>query len=125
MPKTWTENEVSWFWSRVTNVGNYAVCWAWLGHKDKHGRGHFRIGGGKQSAHHIVWQLYHSPIPEGMMICHRCDNSGCLNPDHMFLGTAWDNTHDMIQKGRDRFSGGKSINERLAERRNEWEGVLP
>jgi hypothetical protein len=47
-----------------------------------------------------VWERANGPIPEGMFVCHRCDNPRCVNVDHLFLGTAFDNNHDMIAKGR-------------------------
>jgi hypothetical protein len=46
------------------------------------------------------------PVPSGMLILHKCDVRGCVNPDHLFLGTAKDNTRDMMTKGRENFVGG-------------------
>ncbi len=52
------------------------------------------------STHRISYQLHFGPIPEGMLVCHHCDNVKCVRPDHLFVGTSQDNTSDMMKKGR-------------------------
>jgi hypothetical protein len=81
-------------------------CWIWTGGKFNHGYG--AIGAGsKQSrqnllAHRVSYEHYKGPIPEGLDVCHTCDVKLCINPEHLFVGTAKDNVRDMYQKGRER-----------------------
>lgn len=55
--------------------------------------------------HRVVWEETNGPIPNGMHVCHRCDVPGCVNIDHLFLGTPRDNALDMVAKGRARGGG--------------------
>jgi hypothetical protein len=95
------------FWAKVAVVPGDG-CWEWTASRV----GRNRPGGGygqfwcseKQTqlkAHRVAWEQANGPIPAGMLVCHRCDNPGCVRPDHLFLGTPKDNTVDMVQKGRD------------------------
>lgn len=53
-------------------------------------------------SHRVAWELTNRPIPEGMLVCHRCDNPPCCRPDHLFLGTHDENMADKSAKGRAR-----------------------
>ena len=76
-------------------------CWEAVGARDRSGRAHFITLDGKQmKAHRWAYQSWVGPIPEGMVVCHRCDNPPCCNPAHLFVGTVRDNVLDMIAKGR-------------------------
>lgn len=81
-------------------IDDVTGCWIWVGGMRYKGYGAFRIGLKHESAHRAAWIIYRGEIPDGLSVCHHCDNPSCVNPDHLFLGTAKDNTQDMIQKGR-------------------------
>lgn len=87
------------FWKHVLVVDGDG-CWEWLASKDVGGYGAFTCEGKSWKAHRFSWVMENGPIPEGLVVCHRCDNPGCVRPSHMFIGTVADNNHDRDAKGR-------------------------
>ena len=75
-------------------------CWWWTACRIKHGYGMLSVFGKNRAAHRMSWVLHRGSIPEGMLVCHSCDNPGCVNPAHLFLGTQKDNIRDCLAKGR-------------------------
>ncbi len=76
-------------------------CWEWCGSKDSSHYGMIKSKGTKNvKAHRASDVVFISPIPTDMQVLHKCDNPGCVNPKHLFLGTHKDNMRDMAEKGR-------------------------
>ncbi|MBP2301583.1 HNH endonuclease [Azospirillum picis] len=104
-------------------IGNVSItskeaCWEWRGHKSRpDGYGVFRSDGKKCYSHRLSYELFVGSIPDGMFVLHACDNPGCVNPAHLFIGTAADNATDKTLKGRARgaHSGSAHHNATLTE----------
>lgn len=93
------------FWSKVSGESE-SECWEWTGHKTKLGYGRVNFKPGfTMLAHRVAYYLVHGNLPSDTLICHNCDNPGCVNPKHLFMGSHADNTADMMAKGRHRYEG--------------------
>jgi hypothetical protein len=87
------------FWDHVTKTHEHG-CWTWNGAHDPKGYGRHRRVAGEQLAHRYSWVVHNGPIPAGIWVLHHCDNSPCVNPAHLYLGTIVENTLDAIARGR-------------------------
>jgi hypothetical protein len=93
-------------------------CWIWHGDLDRSGYERIQTGTRPRRrwirAHRAAWMLFYGPIPEGMDVCHCCDNPSCVHPGQLFLGTHADNMTDMVEKGRS-LRGERHPNAKLTE----------
>lgn len=91
-------------WGSITDrffrkIEKTSHCWNWFGAVYPNGYGAFRVGR-EGYAHRISWEIHRGKIPYKMNVLHHCDNRKCVNPEHLFIGTAKDNAQDCIRKGR-------------------------
>jgi len=104
--RLWRSTPEQRFW-HYTEKGRNDSCWIWTGtkHSAQPGYGVIVIGPTGTNrpstmAHRFSWTLHFGEIPNGMLICHKCDNPLCVNPKHLFLGTFKDNMNDRNSKNR-------------------------
>lgn len=97
------EQRIEEFANKINENGSLILdtpCWEWMGTKNLNRYGNFSSRYFSSLAHRASWEIFIGPIPDGLVICHKCDNPSCVNPEHLFLGTQHDNMQDMAQKGR-------------------------
>lgn len=97
--------ELAWLdekWTRHIYVGFFCSCWPWLGAKNNCGYGRSYTNGHSSLVHRRVWEAMYGPVPQGLCVCHHCDNPACCNPQHLFVGSQRDNLYDRDRKGRSR-----------------------
>ena len=81
-------------------VAGTRECWLWASSVNDTGYGTYRLPDRSITAHRFIYAYFKGPVPNGMCVCHTCDNPACCNPSHLFLGTRRDNMRDMVKKGR-------------------------
>lgn len=92
------EQQIERFNSKVQEAPN--GCHEWTGATNHKGYGKLTLQRRTVSAHRLAYEHFVGPVPDGMNVCHHCDNPKCVRPDHLFVGTSRDNSVDMVTKGR-------------------------
>lgn len=87
-------------WSRIDKSSNTRGCWEWTGYCHSWGYGQISIKHKTYAMHRLMYEQFKGPIPDGLFICHACDNPKCCNPDHLWAGTQKENIQDCVRKGR-------------------------
>lgn len=85
------------FWSNVVKKAD--GCWVYADRSDAYGQ-LFDDAGRKWTAHRFSYTIKHGPIADGLVVRHKCDVRGCVNPEHLCLGTIQENVRDMVERGR-------------------------
>ena len=95
-----TEADKKRFMKKVAVAGDND-CWEWKAGKAAHGYGQFRFRHKQLGAHRFMYWLKHGEYPGEGYVCHTCDNPGCVNPNHLYLGDHLSNMEDRVGKGYD------------------------
>lgn len=111
------ESDRARFWAKVNQYGDapshcseIGACWLWTAARFSNGYGAFRVGARQRRAHVVSYEWHVGPIPDGLLVLHRCDVRHCVRPEHLMVGTQRDNIRDMFAKGRESERRGSANN---------------
>lgn len=75
-------------------------CWIWMKSQSGNGYGSAYKDGRNRNASRVSWEVFNGTVPPNLFVCHKCDTKLCVNPDHLFLGTNYENITDMVKKNK-------------------------
>lgn len=109
------------FWAKVDIKLDTDSCWEWQAGKTGFGYGQFKIRSyHKIDSHRVAWEMFYGEISDGLWVLHTCDNPACVNPNHLFLGTALDNARDRESKNRGNKKGEHNSGHKLTQTQVEY-----
>lgn len=85
------------------SIDRETSCWVWTGARDPLGYGRFTYDGMTRTAHRLMFCLMYGDQPASVLVCHNCDNPSCINPSHLYAGSAQSNMDDMMARGRNKY----------------------
>jgi hypothetical protein len=116
MQNKYTPKDVQRFWNKVDKSGGEDACWIWMGYRLPSGYGQVSHKDRTRYAHRVSFEIAFGIIPDGLLVCHKCDNPGCVNPNHLFSGSNLDNANDRDRKKRrTALNGEKATSHKLTD----------
>lgn len=95
-----TDAEAARFWAKVDKSAGPDDCWLWTGAKIDTGHGVVKYRGVQTQAYRLSFRIHKGSIPDGLCVCHHCDNPPCVNPSHLYSGTHGQNIKDRDDRQR-------------------------
>jgi hypothetical protein len=117
-PRHWTLSQTLRHYT--DRSGGDDACWPFFGSIKAGGYGQLSLNGRPRAAHRLAWIEANGTVPDGLHVCHKCDNRVCCNPAHLWVGTCKENMEDRERKGR----GNQASGENHGKAKLKWVAVL-